>query len=182
MKNFLMAGTFTVPQSGGAISISSNAAKFNKENLNVYYLNSGHAQGAATSINDIFTFTFADGASFYITDLKNGSVTSNPYTNVVGIPSTADTGYGSTININGGPDNSQSNTYDIYATVNNVNVLLINDFRPQGTETQYYIDPIANFEYTSGTLTIRTPTRSGGSGYAEIGPGQIQPTPSGEVY
>ena len=45
-------------------------------------------------------------------------------------------------------------------------------------DAQYYNDPIANFEYTSGTLTIRTPTRSGGPGIAFIGaPG----TPQGVV-
>ena len=173
---------FTVLQNGSEISISSTAARFTQETPNVYYLNSGLVQGVPnTSINDIFRFTFADGASFYITDLINGSATSNPFTNVVGIPSTADTGYGSTININGGSGTSSSNTYDIYDATNNTR--LVDDFRPQGSGgAPYYIDPIANFEYTSGTLTIRTPTRSGGRGFAEIGPGQVQPTPSGEVY
>ena len=90
-----MAGTFIVPQSGGAITISSAAAGFTQNSANQYYLNSGGG-GGTNPTTQKFTFTFADGASFYITDLNNYTAQSQPYQNVVGIPSTADTGYGST--------------------------------------------------------------------------------------
>jgi len=166
-----MAGTFPVQQSGGAITISSTALGFTQNSANQYYLNSGGVNTNPTTQK--FTFTFADGASFYITDLNNGATASSTFQNVVGIPSTADAGYGSTININGGstaPNNNNTSTYDIYGTVNNVDILLIDNFRPQGSGNTYYQDPIANFEYTSGTLTVRTPTRSGGQGYADIYP------------
>ena len=65
-----MAGTFQAPQSGGAISISSTALGFTQQNQNVYYLNSGAINGSPTT--EKFTFTFADGRSFYITDLNRG--------------------------------------------------------------------------------------------------------------
>jgi len=38
---------------------------------------------------------------------------------------------------------------------------LFNDFTPQGAGNGYSV-PIANFEYSSGTLTVRTPTSAGG--------------------
>ena len=181
-----MAGSFIVPQSGGAITISSTAEFFTKISDNQYYLNSGGRNTNPTT--EKFTFTFADGASFYITDLNNGATASSYYQNVVGIPSAPDTGYGSTINITGGTGNQSNNTstYDIYDTTTNTR--LIDDFRPQGIGDTYYIDPIANFEYTSGTLTVRTPTRSGEPGYAEIyssngfipaGAVAYSPTPNG---
>jgi hypothetical protein len=85
--------TFSVPQSGGAISISSSAAGFTRNSDPYqYYLNSGGIN--ANPITEKFTFTFADGASFYITDLNNGAAASRSYNNVVGIPSTANAGYG----------------------------------------------------------------------------------------
>ena len=176
--------TYSVLQNGSEISISSTAARFTNENLNVYYLNSYQAQSAATSINDIFTFTFADGASFYITDLKNGSAPSSIFTNNVGIPSTADTGY-SIININGGSGLDLSNTYDIYDATNNTR--LVDDFQPQPTPivSGSYFEPIANFEYSSGLLTVRTPTNSSGNniGSASIGStGTNTNTPSETGY
>ena len=177
-----MAGTFIVPQSGGAITISSAAAGFTQNSANQYYLNSGG--GGTNPTTQKFTFTFADGASFYITDLNNYTAQSQPYQNVVGIPSTADTGYGSTINITGGstaPNNNNTSTYDIYDTT--TNALLIDNFRPQGSGNTYYQDPIAIFEYSSGTLTVRTPTRTAGigNGYAEIYPTANGGVPPGAV-
>jgi len=38
---------------------------------------------------------------------------------------------------------------------------LFNDFEPQGAGNGYF-EPIASFEYSSGTLTVRTPTSAGG--------------------
>jgi len=65
--NFFMAGTFSVPQSGGAISISSTAAGFTQNSIPYqYYLNSGGVNANPTT--EKFTFTFADGGSFYLTD------------------------------------------------------------------------------------------------------------------
>jgi hypothetical protein len=61
-----MAGTFPVQQSGGAITISSTALGFTQISANQYYLNSGGVNTNPTTQK--FTFTFADGASFYITD------------------------------------------------------------------------------------------------------------------
>ena len=69
-RYFFMTGTFQAPQSGGAISISSTAAGFTQANQNVYYLNSGAINVSPTT--EKFTFTFADGRSFYITDLNKG--------------------------------------------------------------------------------------------------------------
>ena len=88
---------------------------------------------------------------------------------------------GGTINIIGGRGNSANNTstYDIYDASNNA--LLFNDFRPAGSGSQYYIDPIATFEYSSGSLTVRTPTRNG-SGTADIfssGAVTYSPQPTG---
>jgi len=175
-----MAGTFPAQQSGGAITISSTALGFTKISDNQYYLNNNGVNANPTT--EKFTFTFADGASFYITDLNNGAAPSSFYRNVVGIPSAADTGYGSTINITGGSSGSNNtSTYDIYDTT--TNALLIDNFQPQGIGDTYYIDPIANFEYTSGTLTVRTPTRSGGQGQGwsdifEFGAVTYNPTPN----
>ena len=184
-----MAGTFIVPQSGGAITISSAAQGFtgNSNNQNPpsyyqFYLNNNGTNTNPTTQK--FTFTFADGASFYITDLNYGATSSSTYQNVVGIPSTADTDYGSTINIIGGKEQTNNtSTYDIYATVNNVDILLIDNFQPQGSGNTYYIDPIANFEYTSGTLTVTTPTRTAGigPGWADIFPNNVGTVPAGAV-
>ena len=158
-----MAGTFIVPQSGGAITISSTAAGFTQNsNPYQYYLNSGGANASPTTQK--FTFTFADGGSFYLTDFNEGSIPSFDSRNVVGIPSTADTGYGSTINVIGGL--AVFATYDIYDATNNT--LLVNNFQPQALGAGNYAQPIALFEYSSGTLTVRTPTTTGFSG-ASIG-------------
>ena len=151
-----MAGPFTVPQSGGAISISSTTAGFtHNSNPYQYYLNSGGVNANLTT--EKFTFTFADGGSFYLTDFNEGFVPSSNTSNVVGIPSTANAGFGSTINVTGGDGFlSRYDTHD--ATSKSV---LFNDFTPQGAGNGYFT-PIANFEYSSGTLTVRTPTSAGG--------------------
>jgi hypothetical protein len=154
-----MAGPFIVPQSGGAITISSTAAGFTQNsNPYQYYLN-----GNGTSQqSDRFTFTFADGRSFYLTGFNQfgGFNTSSNLRNVVGIPSTADAGYGSTINIIGGVN--FADTYDIYDATSNV--LLVDNFQPQVTlAANSFLQPIANFGYSSGILTVRTPTQSSGS-------------------
>ena len=94
---------YSVTQSGSAISISSTAAGFTQNsNPYQYYLNSGGVNASPTAQK--FTFTFADGGSFYLTDFNEGLIPSADSRNVVGIPSTADTGYGSTINVIGGGD------------------------------------------------------------------------------
>jgi hypothetical protein len=148
-----MAGTFIVPQSGASITISSTAAGFTQNsNPYQYYLNSGGVN--ASPATQKFTFTFADGGSFYLTDFNEGFIPSADSRNVVGIPSTADTGYGSTINVIGGGDFFA--TYDIYDATSNT--LLANNFQPQATAAGNYVQPIALFEYSSGTLTVRTPT------------------------
>jgi hypothetical protein len=115
-----MAGTFPVQQSGGAITISSTAAGFTQNsNPYQYYLNSG-GNSQQTSR---YTFTFADGGSFYLTDFTQtgsafgGAFASSSSINVVGIPSTPDTGFGSTINVIGGFN--FSGTYDIYDATSN---------------------------------------------------------------
>lgn len=118
--------TFTVPQSGGTITISSTAAGFTQNsNPYQYYLNSD----GTSQQSDRFTFTFADGRSFYLTGFNQfgGFSISSNLRNVVGIPSTADAGYGSTINVIGGVN--FTNTYDIYDATSNV--LLVDNFQPQ---------------------------------------------------
>jgi len=108
--------------------------------------------------SSIFTFTFADGGSFYLTDF-NQLVFSTDSKYVVGIPGAADAGYGSTINIIGGENTAA--TYDIYDATSNTK--LVDNFQPQVNGAEYYYQPIANFEYSSGLLTVRTPTQSSGS-------------------
>jgi hypothetical protein len=116
----------------------------------------------ANPTTEKFTFTFADGGSFYLTDLNQGGLSSSENlfglggSNLVGIPSTPDAGYGSTINVIGGL--SSISTYDIYDATSNVR--LVDNFRPQVSVDGNYFNPIANFEYLSGTLTVRTPTNS----------------------
>ena len=160
-----MAGPFIVPQSGGAITISSTAAGFTQQsNPYQYYLNSG----GNSQQSDKYTFTFADGGSFYLTDFSQtdsafggNALASSSIINVAGIPSNADTGYGSIINVIGGrfgDFNTLVSTYDIYDATNNVR--LVDNFKPQGGLNGAYGNPIANFEYSSGTLTVRTPTNS----------------------
>ena len=155
--------TYSVPQSGGAISISSNAAGFTQNsNPYQYYLNDNETSQSS----DKFTFTFADGGSFYLTNFSEFALYySSDTSNVVGIPSTANAGFGSTINVIGGY--GYLSTYDIYDATSNTQ--LVNNFEPQGGLG--YFEPIANFEYSSGTLTVRTPTDSSGSnnGSATIG-------------
>jgi len=158
-----MAGPFIVPQSGSAITISSTAAGFTQNsNPYQYYLNSG----GNSQQSDSFTFTFADGRSFYLTDFTQtgsnlgGAFASSSLRNVVGIPSTADAGYGSTINVIGGA-NFQG-TYDIYDGSNATK--LVDNFKPQiDFSPSGFLQPIANFEYSSGILTVRTPTQSSGA-------------------
>jgi len=142
--------TFVVPQSGGPVSISSSAAGFTQNsNPYQYYLN-----GAGGSNNsNRFTFTFADGGSFYLTDFNQIGFGSSSRENVVGIPGTADPGFNSTINVIGGVGDAA--TYDIYDATSNTQ--LVDNFRPQDFSTGFN-EPIANFEYSSGLLTVRTPT------------------------
>ena len=97
--------TYSVTQSGSAISISSSAAGFfQQSNPYQYYLNSG----GNSQQSDKYTLTFADGGSFYLTDFsQTGSAFGNAFassssSNVVGIPNAPDSGYGSTINVIGG--------------------------------------------------------------------------------
>ena len=147
--------TYPVPQSAGAITISSTAAGFTQNSANRYYTsNSG-----TTSTSDIFTFTFADGGSFYLTDFNELSFGSSNSRNVVGIPSTADAGFDSTINVIGG--GGFNTTYDIYDATSGAQ--LIDNFKPQSSGAGYYFNPIANFDYSSGILTVRTPTQSSGN-------------------
>ena len=160
--------TYSVHQSGGAISISSTAGGFTQQsNPYQYYLNSG----SNSQQSDKYTFTFADGGSFYLTDFSQtdsafggNALASSSIINVAGIPSNADTGYGSTINVIGGRfgdffgSGTLVSTYDIYDATNNVR--LVDNFKPQGGLNGAYVNPIANFEYSSGTLTVRTPTNS----------------------
>jgi hypothetical protein len=153
---------YSVPQSGGAISISSTAGGFTQNsNPYQYYLNSGGNSQQASK----YTFTFADGGSFYLTDFTQmgagpvGSYQSSSARNVVGIPSTANAGYGSTINIIGG--SNAFATYDIYDAT--TNTLLADNFQPQIPFTaSAFAQPIALFEYSSGTLTVRTPEQNSG--------------------
>jgi hypothetical protein len=155
----IMAGTFIVPQSGGAVTVSSTAAGFTQNsNPYQYYLN----RDGTSQQSDRFTFTFADGRSFYLTGFNQfgGFNTSSNLRNVVGIPSTADAGYGSTINVIGGVN--FTDTYDIYDATSNA--LLVDNFQPQvALSANSFLQPIANFEYSSGILTVRTPTQSSGS-------------------
>ena len=154
--------TFSVPQSGGAISISSSAAGFfQQSNPYQYYLN----RSGGSQQSDKFTFTFADGGSFYLTDFNQfgngpvGSYTSSSLRNVVGMPSAADAGYGSTINVIGG--SNAFATYDIYDA--STNTLLVDNFQSQRPFTaSAFAQPIALFEYSSGTLTVRTPEQNSG--------------------
>ena len=165
--------TYSVTQSGSAISISSSAAGFfQQSNPYQYYLN----RNGGSQQSDKFTFTFADGGSFYITDFsQTGSAFGNAFAssstiNVAGIPSNADTGYGSTINVIGGRFGDLGgggflvSTYDIYDATNNVR--LVDNFKPQSGLNGNYDNPIANFEYLSGTLTVRTPANSSGNALA----------------
>jgi len=129
--------TYSVPQSGGAISLSSTAGGFTQNsNPYQYYVNSGGKSQQASK----YTFTFADGGSFYLTDFGQtgsdfgGAFASGSSINVVGIPSTADTGYGSTINVIGGHfgdlgGGALVSTYAIYDATNNVR--LVDNFKPQ---------------------------------------------------
>ena len=150
--------TYSVPKSGGAISISSNAAGFTQNsNPYQYYLNSG----GGSQQSNTYTFTFADGGSFYLTEFNQfgpgpiGSYASSSSRNVVGIPSTANDGYGSTINVIGG--SNAVATYDIRDATNNT--LLVDNFQPQRPFTASdFLQPISQFEYSAGTLTVRTPT------------------------
>lgn len=126
--------TYSVPQSGGAISISSTAGGFNQNsNPYQYYLNSGGNSQQASK----YTFTFADGGSFYLTDFTQmgagqfGSYQSSSARNVVGIPSAADTGYGCTINIIEGSNFLA--TYEIYDATSNT--LLANNFNRKCLQT-----------------------------------------------
>jgi hypothetical protein len=154
--------TFSVPQSGGAVSISSTAGGFTQNSDPYqYYLNSGGSSLQA----DKYTFTFADGASFYLTDFSQmgngpvGSHQSSSARNVTGIPSTANTGYGSTINVIGGSNSFA--TYDIYDA--STNTRLADNFQPQiPFAASAFAQPIGLFEYSSGTLTVRTPVQNSG--------------------
>jgi hypothetical protein len=148
-----MAGPFIVPQSGGAITISSTAAGFRQESANQYYMATG-----GTVQSDRFTFTFADGGSFYLTDFTDLNFSTDSIY-VVGIPSAADIGYGSTVNVIG--SSNLNATYDIHDATSNVK--LVDNFQPQANSAPYYSQSIANFEYLSGLLTVRTPTQSSGS-------------------
>ena len=155
-----MAGPYIVPQSGVAITISSIAAGFTQNPNNnpyQYYLNSG----GNSQQSDKYTFTFADGGSFYLTDFsQTGSAFGNAFassssSNVVGIPNAPDSGYGSTINVIGGSNFVA--TYDIHDATNKT--LLFDNFQPQRPFTAGdFFEPISQFEYSSGTLTVRTPT------------------------
>jgi len=163
-----MAGPFIVPQSGGVITISSDGAGFTQNSDPYqYYLNSG-GNSQQTSR---YTFTFADGGSFYLTDFTQtgsafgGAFASSSSINVVGIPSTPDTGFGSTINVIGGFN--FSGTYDIYDATSNTKK--VDNFQPQiAFSPNGYLQPIANFEYSSGILTVRTPTNGAGFAQASI--------------
>ena len=158
--------TYSVPQSGGAISISSNAAGFTQNsNPYQYYLNRGGINTNPTSAK--FTFTFADGGSFYLTNFNEGgypSVEDYPVlgggSNLAGIPSTPDDSYGSTINVIGGL--GYGATYDIWDATSNIK--LVDDFQPSTGSAGSYFNPIVNFEYSSGLLTISTPSNSSGTG------------------
>ena len=139
--------TYSVQQSGGAISISSTAGGFTQQsNPYQYYLNSG----SNSQQSDKYTFTFADGGSFYLTDFSQtdsafggNALASSSIINVAGIPSNADTGYGSTINVIGGRfgdffgSGTLVSTYDIFDATNNVR--LVDNFKPQGGLNGAYV-------------------------------------------
>jgi len=148
-----MTGPFTVPQSGGAIRISSTAARFNKNpsgNLNRYYMNDGGGTAVPSAEFDI---EFTDGSGIKLTNFSQYALASSAAANVIGIPSSAEGVFANSVNIIGGDVFFLSN-FDIRDLKSGA--LLIDNYIPQTTLNGYF-QPAAQFGYTSGQLTIQAP-------------------------
>ncbi|MHA3959947.1 Hint domain-containing protein [Synechococcus sp. LTW-G] len=145
--------SFSVSQGSSTVQISSDAAGFHKDSANRYYLN----YSGLSSASDSFVISFADGASIRLTDFSeiNNGASSNSQINVIGIPASPEGSFQSSFNIIGGQ--GWNGTFDVYD--NSSNILLIDDYRPQGNIfiDNIYFEPFAQFGYSSGSLTIQSP-------------------------
>lgn len=152
--------SFSVSQGSSTVQISSDAAGFTKEYTNQYYLN----DNGLSSNSDSFVISFADGASIRLSDFSAiPLVASRNDANVLGIPASPEGSFQSSFNIIGGE--RSTSRFDVYD--NNSNLLLLDDYYPtNGT----YWEPYAQFGYSSGSLTIRSPRAIAFFGSASINP------------
>ena len=167
--------TFSVIQGSSPIQISSTGAGFQQDSdsTNRYYLYQGGG-----SQNDEFFIDFADGSGIKLTDFNRFGY-SNSFNNVIGIPSSPEGGFGSSINIIGG--SGYNSTFDIYDSKSGA--LLLDDYKPQNGISGYF-DPYAQFGETNGQLTVRAPTGSGVVNIVDIldtGVGYFRPEPTSYI-
>jgi hypothetical protein len=150
--------TYSVTQGTSAIQISSTFAGFTKHNPNDPDPRQFNLSNGAGATTDVFDITFADGSGVKLTDFTqlntatdNGSALIR---NVLGIPDTAASGFGNSINLIGGINFAA--TYDIYDL--NSGALLIDNYKPQSGAGSGYLNPYALFGYSTGSLTVEAPT------------------------
>ncbi|MDO9283047.1 MAG: autotransporter outer membrane beta-barrel domain-containing protein [Methylotenera sp.] len=131
------AVSYTVNQSGGAITISSQDAGFSQQTANTFYF--------PTSTSAVTTFSFADRRGFTISNTEAGF--NNNRENIVGIPSSggginmiAGIGYNSTITVKDALSGATLFT-GLYRSV------------LTGNSTSWF-EPSMNMSYANGTLTV----------------------------
>jgi len=169
--------TFSVTQGTSPIQISSTGAGFQQNSPNRYYLYSGGGNQ-----NDEFFIDFADGSGIKLTDFTEFAFGSSASKNVLGVPSSAEGGFGSSINIIGGY--GYAATFDIYDSKSGA--LLLDNYKPQKPNpSNGYFEPYAQFGETNGQLTVRAPINSGNNyGHASInssGVGAFSPQPTSYI-
>jgi hypothetical protein len=136
---------YTVTQGTSAIQISSTAVGFSQNSAYRYYL----SDGINSQLSDSFNIGFADGSGIRLTDFSQIASSSLPSRNSVGIPGSAEGGFGNSFNIIGGQNFNA--TFDIYDL--NSGALLVDNYQPQEF-VNGYLTPYARLGYTSGQLTV----------------------------
>jgi len=177
---------FSQTQGSASIQISSTFSGFSQASPYAYYLN---GTGLSATNADSFTITFGDGRAVRLTDFNrlSGPPPSSSYSNILGIPAATAAGFTNSFNINGGQGDISNNpsTYDVYDALSGQ--LLLDDYRPQGSGSDSYIDPYAQFGYSAATgrVSVSAPRRVSGIGYADIstgtGEGLFSPAPNSYV-
>ena len=143
--------SFVINQGASTVTISSDLSDFAQDSPNRFYT----SRSGFGSPHESLIITFSDGTSIRLTDFYEFQASSK-YANVLGVPSSAATGFTNSLNLIGGYGSSAC--FDIYDNVSNQ--ILIDDYYPSGRiglTPGYFIIPIVQIGYQSNQLTLSSP-------------------------
>ena len=165
------ASTISLSQGSGSINVSTDST--NSPDLTQSTRKVNYSFNSATNK---LTFVLPDGASFYVTNVSESAFGQTSTQNVLGVPSSADSGYSVTINaILGIGSLAEFSIYDAAS-----NTLLLNVTPDYSFIFGTTGSPAVVFEYISGNLTVKYPSTS--STYQINTTGEFNGSPSLSTY